>query len=638
LDELRSILKNFWGYPDFRESQRQVIESVLEGKDTLAIMPTGGGKSLCYQIPALQIKKTVLVISPLVALMKDQVDELLSKNIKAYTIHSGMTFREIDICLDNVIYGDCNLLYVSPERIENPLFKERVQKMDIGLIAVDEAHCISQWGHDFRPSYLGLAKIRELLPKGIPFLALTASATPKVQEDILNYLELKDPLIFRLSSLRTNLSLSCYEEEDKMGRIFKALENVPGSTLIYVRSRRKTREISNEINQRGLNSTFFHAGLGIETKFERQEKWKSGKIRILVCTNAFGMGIDKEDVRMVIHYDLPDSLEAYYQEVGRAGRDGKLGFALLVYNKKDLEELAELKNVKYPEFKQVKKVYNSLGNFYKLALGSGESQIFDFQIGRISNSFNLKPLELIRGVNVLEKMGFFTHIISQNWSSTINFRSSPQDIYRFQIENKKHEPLIKALLRLYGGELYSQYVAVSEEKLSKISQIEESEIRKNLILLRKRKVLDYNPSTTGPKLLFEQERCSDKAIKEAYSRLINNEKKAFSKRLVLAEEFYSDRKNCRMAAIQKYFGDKAPRNCGKCDYCIKKKKEKTSDELNNAIAELKILFKEEKEVSIQKLTRKISKRKEYAIREAIRLFLGSGKIEKTGEGRFILKK
>ncbi len=637
MDELRSILNNYWGYPEFQGKQREIIDSILENKDTLAIMPTGGGKSICFQVPAIYMGKTCLVISPLIALMKDQVDALISRGIKASTVFSGMNAREIDISLDNAIHNPPNLLYVSPERLQNHLFRERLKQMEIGLVAVDEAHCISQWGHDFRPSYLQIAEIRDLMQERVPMIALTASATPRVQNDILRYLDLSNPNLIKTSAKRKNLSLSCYRESDKMGRVIKALQNVPGSTLIYVRNRRKTKELANDLNSMGFSSTYFHAGLARETKFKHQENWKSGKTRIMVCTNAFGMGIDKSDVRLVIHYDLPDSIEAYYQEVGRAGRDGKLAFGLLVYNEPDIDSINELSEAKYPDLEFVIKCYNAIGNHYKLALGSGESQVFDFPIEKVCHSFDLNALELIRAISLLEKMDFLSYLISQNWSSTVHILLDPKELYRFQVENREDEPLIKSLLRNYGGELYSQYVSVDEDRLSKISGIGLEEIKTRLKALRKRKILDYHQSKAGPKLIFQVGRSGDSSLKEAYRNIIQKEKEAFNERSAAALNFYEEESKCRMNQIQSYFGESPDIPCGKCDNCIKQnKKGEHSKELENAMEELKTLLSTKETVTMEEITRTASKRSESIILEALRLYLNSGHVGKNGDGHFYL--
>ncbi len=574
--ELKNILSQYWGYSDFRGIQQDIISSVLDGNDCLAILPTGGGKSICYQLPSIYLGKTVLVISPLVALMKDQVDHLNSKGINSIAIHSGMSLREIDINLDNVVYGNIRLLYVAPERIRNELFIERLKKMDIGLVAIDEAHCTSQWGQDFRPAYLEIPLLRENLKDSVPFLALTASATPKVEKDMIRFLKLNDPNIFKRSAKRENLSLSCYKQENKLERLLMAVSNVKGSSLVYVRNRKKTKEISNELNKAGIKSTFFHAGLTTETKFQRQENWMSGKVQSMVCTNAFGMGIDKGDVRLVVHFDLPDSLESYYQEVGRAGRDGKLSYGLTIFDASDIKELIELNDVKYPDLKSVIGIYNALCNSFKLALGSGESQVFNFKIERIAHSFDLVPIEIIRALNVLEKLGLMQLIQSQNWTATLNFSLAPQEMYRFQVENPEHEPLIRSLLRLYGGELYSQYVSISEERLARISSASAEQVGNNLKELKKRRVLSYHPSSPGPKLLMQAGRISESSLKELYSRVIKVQKEAFGVRLEKAEAYYNSNKTCRMVQIQAYFGEKDTSSCGKCDHCLEEKKTKES--------------------------------------------------------------
>ena len=397
----QSILKQYWGYDTFRPLQAEIIQSVLEGRDTLALLPTGGGKSLCFQVPTLMSEGICIVISPLIALMQDQVEQLKRRGISAVGIFSGMHKNQIDIALDNCIYGDIKFLYVSPERLQTKLFIERAKQMKINLLAIDEAHCISQWGYDFRPPYMKIAEFRALLPK-VPMIALTATATEEVRADILNRLEMVNPQTFQQSFARANLSYSAFKEDDKERRLMKILQNVQGSGVVYVRNRRRTQEISDLLNKYNIQSTFYHAGLNAQERTKRQENWIKNRVRVIVATNAFGMGIDKPDVRTVVHLDLPDTLEAYYQEAGRAGRDGEKAYTVALYNQSDTENLEKNVLTSYPPLELVRRVYQSLGNLFQLAVGTGEFNSFDFDLLEFQNRFNLPPTDTYFALKILE--------------------------------------------------------------------------------------------------------------------------------------------------------------------------------------------------------------------------------------------
>jgi len=457
------LLKQYWGFDTFRPLQEDIIDAVLNGQDALALLPTGGGKSLCFQLPALLQEGICIVVSPLIALMKDQVENLKAKGIQAIAIYAGMGKREIDILLDNCIYGNIKFLYLSPERLLSPLVKERLAYMKVNLFAIDEAHCISQWGYDFRPPYLLLKDLREIHPE-VPIIALTATATKFVRQDIVEKLELKVPQIFVKSFARRNLSYVVMDLEDKYGKLLDVLKNVKGSGLIYVRNRRETTEVALFLKRNHIAADFYHAGLEKNERSLKQEAWKQNKIRVMVATNAFGMGIDKPDVRFVIHLDLPESLEAYYQEAGRAGRDELKAFAVLLANKSDRLALETKYKDNFPNIEEIKKTYHYLGSYYQLAYGAGQGISFPFDLADFCKRFKLSVLKTIAALKFLEHDGYLT--LSENifLQSRLMFMQSHEDVYRFQIENSGYDALIKTVLRAYGGS-FDQYVKVNENEI-----------------------------------------------------------------------------------------------------------------------------------------------------------------------------
>lgn len=568
----QDILKEVFGHEDFRPVQKQVIDAVLDGKDTLALLPTGGGKSLCFQIPALVNEGICLVVSPLIALMKDQVDALKSKGILAAAIYSGMSYREIDRTLDNCIYGNYKFLYVSPERLKAELFIERFRQMNVNLIAVDEAHCISQWGYDFRPPYLEIAEIRQYHPK-VAVLALTASATPEVCADILEKLEMKAPKEFRQSFARVNLSYSVRIVENKIEKGTEILNRVSGSAIWYVRNRHATHQIARALTQMGITASAYHAGVSMEDRAKRQEDWKGNKIRVMVSTNAFGMGIDKPDVRVVIHSDLPENLENYYQEAGRAGRDGKKAYGVLMVNEEDFELVLTRSVLMYPPTDFLKRVYQCLANFYRIAVGSNMLSSFDFEWNEFANSYNLGVLETFYALKVLEEEGLIGLSESYYSPSKVHFRVDPGRLYEIQIAHAKLDPIIKMLLRTYGGNIFSEYIKIQESKLAKSLEIKESDLIKGLQQLVQMEVMEYDQRKDKPQLTFLTPRYDAGKLPLNLNRIELRRELTLHKAVKMVE--YARQKSiCRTQYIQEYFGEKSDETCGICDWCQEDRKSK----------------------------------------------------------------
>lgn len=571
-DQLRHILKQVFGFEDFRPVQKQVIDSILSGQDTLALLPTGGGKSLCFQVPALARAGICVVISPLIALMKDQVDNLRARKVKAVAIYSGMSLKEIDTTLDNCIYGDIKFLYVSPERLKTELFIERFKQMNVNLIAVDEAHCISQWGYDFRPSYLEIAAIRAYHPK-VNVLALTASATPQVCADILAKLEMKKNAEFHQSFSRKNLSYSVRLVENKFEKGVEILRRVPGTAIWYVRNRQATQQIARSLMQLGFSAAAYHAGLSAEERSLRQEAWKSNQVRIMVSTNAFGMGIDKPDVRVVIHSDLPENLENYYQEAGRAGRDGQKAYAVLLSNEQDFEQLTSRSELVYPPIDHLRKVYQCLANYFQLAVGTNMLSSFDFNLSDFCQTYKLEVLDTFYALKVLEEEGFVEFNESFFSPSRIHFLVNPQALYEVQVKYAQLDLVIKMLLRTYGGNLFSEYQKIQESKIAKSLEMKESELIRHLQQLAKFEVMAYDQRKDAPQLTFLTQRYDAAKLPFNYKRIEERKKLTIGNAQKMVT-YASQSLVCRTQFIQEYFGEKTDQECGICDVCIEKGKQK----------------------------------------------------------------
>ncbi len=569
MPSIHQILKKYWGFDNFRPLQEDIIVSTLNKNDTLALLPTGGGKSICFQVPALAMEGLCLVVSPLIALMKDQVENLQKKGIKAIAITSAMSFKEIDTALNNAIYGNFKFLYISPERLHNELFLARLSKMKVSLLAIDEAHCISQWGYDFRPSYLRIAEIREKLPD-VPVLALTATATPEVVKDIQQKLNFKKENVLQKSFERKNLAYMVLYEEDKLNRLIKICNKIQGTAVIYARNRKKTQEIALFLRKNNISADFYHAGLSALERNKKQEEWINNRTRVMVATNAFGMGIDKPDVRFVIHMDLPDNLEAYFQEAGRGGRDEKKAFAILLYAQNDQLELKRNFENSFPTIELIRNTYQAISNFFQLAIGAGEGISFDFDIHELCTRYNLNPLTVFNSLKFLEREGYIAMSESVYHSSKIHINVNKEDLYRFEVSNPVYEPIIKLLLRSYGG-LFDYYVPVNEQEIAKRLKTEKTFVVKQLHELKKLDIIDYIENTDLPKILFLQERKDATKLKisaENYAQL----KERAKKRMDWVLHYTESRHLCRSRILLSYFGENNTNDCGQCDVCIEKKK------------------------------------------------------------------
>ncbi len=562
------ILKKYWGYSGFRPLQEEIIKSFAdERKDVLALLPTGGGKSVIYQVPASASEGMCLVVTPLIALMKDQVQNLKEKGIKAAAVYSGMSRDEIDIILNNAVFGAYKLLYVSPERLSTGIFLSRFPDMNIDFVAVDEAHCISQWGYDFRPSYLNIANIRKLKPD-IPFVALTATATPEVAEDIQDKLLFKERNVFKKSFARKNLVYVVREVEDKLRYLLKIAVKEKGSGIIYVRSRKKTFEISKFLQSKGINADFYHAGLDAKIKDIKQRRWKKGDLRIITATNAFGMGIDKPDVRFVVHYDLPDSPEAYFQEAGRAGRDGKKSYAVLLYHKSDKLNFERRLKSAFPDIEEIKRVYNALCNYYKIPVGGGKGLIRLFSVHDFVSKFKLPVYSVLSSLKILRNESYLDFTEDDFAPSKVYFSVDREDLYRYQVANKHFDAFIKLLLRSYTG-LFSGYVSIDESYLAKKAHTEPDVIYGYLIKLAEHRIIRYIPQRKTPFIVFTSERLDDKNLlisKEHYKE----RKERHYKRAEAVIRYAESKTECRSRLLLEYFGEKDSPLCGECDVCRRK--------------------------------------------------------------------
>ena len=558
------VLRKYWKHESFRPMQEEVIQSVLDRKDTLALMPTGGGKSVCFQVPTLMMEGICIVVTPLIALMKDQVENLKAKGIKAVAIFSGMTKREVDIALDNCIYGPIKFLYLSPERLGSELVRERIRHMKVNLFTVDEAHCISQWGYDFRPSYLHISVLRSLHPS-VPFLALTATATARVVDDIQTQLLFTEQHVLRKSFLRENLAYMAFEEEDKQGRMLRIIRKLRGSGIIYVRNRRETQETTRLLLNEGISADFYHAGLETPERARKQEAWKAGEVSVMVATNAFGMGIDKPDVRFVIHLDIPDSLEAYFQEAGRAGRDGKKAYAVLLYHQSDRNQLLKNHELGFPSVDHIKLVYQQLANYYQLAYGAGEGVTLDFDVADFCNRYQLDVLMTLSALKFLERDGWISVSESVYIPSRVKFEAGQQELYKFQVENAAYDLLIKTILRSYGG-AFDDFVPVREYELGKRLGKPRATVVGMLEYLERMELLTYLPQTDSPKLQFLRARMDSKRlhVDSGYIR----ERKTVKKAQLDAVFAYLDGTECRSKQLLAYFDEDKSDACGICDRCL----------------------------------------------------------------------
>lgn len=634
----QEILKQYWGYDAFRPLQPDIIQSVLDGRDTLALMPTGGGKSICFQVPAMMSEGICIVISPLIALMQDQVQHLKNRNISAIGIFSGMHKNQIDIALDNCIYGNIKFLYVSPERLQTKIFIERAKQMKINLLAIDEAHCISQWGYDFRPPYAKIADFRKLIPD-VPLIALTATATQEVKTDIIEKLEMVNPQLFQQSFARANLSYSAFKEDDKERRLLKILQNVQGSAVVYVRNRRRTQEISDMLNKYNISATFYHAGLNSVERTKRQENWIKNRIRAIVATNAFGMGIDKPDVRTVVHLDLPDNLEAYYQEAGRAGRDGEKAYAVALFNQSDIDGLEKNVLQSYPPIELIRRVYQCLGNLFQLAVGSGEFASYDFDLLEFQRRFELPPTDTYFALKILETQGFIQ--LSEGFKNTskLMFTVDNRQLYDFQLRNSKYDSFIKLLLRMYGGELFGTFLNISEANIAKAFSIPVKEIETWLLTLEKFDILFYDKQKDKPQLTFLTPRFDLRELPLQELEIKNRKERDIQK--AKSVKHYAEQPNrCRTQLLLEYFNEITDAECGICDNCLKKKRQSkiaVEDIEGDKAIRLKIKqLLQNGAMSLYLITQIMQPLNQSKFQEIIREMIGHEEIEYDEEGRLSL--
>lgn len=566
---IHQILTQFWGFNTFREKQEEIIQSVLMQKDTLALLPTGGGKSICFQVPALAQPGICIVITPLIALMQDQVENLKRKGIKAIAIHSAMSSREIDIALDNAAYGDFKFLYVSPERLETDLFKARLKKMKVNLVAVDEAHCISQWGYDFRPSYLKLAELRGELP-AIPFIALTATATPKVAIDIQEKLNFKTENLIQKSFSRSNLAYVVIQTDNQIGRMLKVIDGVKGSGIIYVNSRKKTKEIAHSLLEHHISADYYHAGLSSEERKIKQSNWIQNRSRIIVSTNAFGMGIDKPDVRFVIHLDLPSSLEAYFQEAGRAGRDERKAFAVLLLSPSMTQALQEKVESDFPGIDFIKKVYLCLANYLQIPVNGGLNQTYSLDVKELAKRYKLDVFATYKALHFLEKEEYIS--ISENFAvpARLYIPLSKEDLYKFQVSNKVYDNFIKTLLRTYGG-LMEGFVTINEFEIAQNANLSKTKVIEYLGRLHTLGVIHYEPQSSLPKITYTRARTDQAQLKISKKNYQERKQIAFTQ-LTSVIRYANNKDICRSQLLLEYFGEQDSNICGVCDVCLDKKK------------------------------------------------------------------
>jgi len=570
------ILKKYWGYDSFREKQEEIIKEVLENKDTLALLPTGGGKSICFQIPAMLKEGTCLVISPLIALIQDQVNTLKKKGIKALAVVSGMSKREIDITLDNAVYGDYKFLYVSPERLETEIFQERIKKMNINLIAVDEAHCISQWGYDFRPSYLKIGMLREKI-KETPFLALTATATPKVAKDIQEKLGFKKANLIKKGFERKNLAYIVLKEEDQYERALKIINKVKGSGVIYVNTRKRAKEVCQVLLNKSISAEYYHAGLSFEEREKKLNTWLLSERQVMVSTNAFGMGIDKGNVRFVIHMDIPRSIEAYFQEAGRAGRDGEKAYAVTLSTLRNSRELKESVERNFPSIEIIKKTYLALGNHFQIAVGNGEGLQFVFDRYEFSKKYKLSVEETARSINFLAKEGLIETTTGQTRGSKIHIKQNHKALYQIQLKSNDYNKIIKALLRMYGG-LFDDFVYINESEIAKATNTTLEKTRITLESLDKLEIIEYEQQSKLPKIIYLKPRVDQKALRISKQHYADRRKTFLEKRDSILN-YVNEENTCRNISLLRYFGEQG-NDCGICDICINKKKKKKEENKN----------------------------------------------------------
>ena len=609
--QIHQILKHYWGYDSFRPLQEDIILSVMQNRDTLALLPTGGGKSICFQVPALAKEGLCIVISPLIALMKDQVENLKKRGIKAAAIFSGLPYREIELIINNATFDkDFKFLYLSPERLKTDTFRASLEKLPVSMIAVDEAHCISQWGYDFRPPYLEIATIRPYFPEA-PILALTATATPEVVIDIQEKLIFKEKNLFQKSFKRDNLIYYVVKEEDKFGRMLRIVQRYPGTGVIYVRNRRKTKEIADFLNKHGISADYYHAGLDTTTRDRKQNDWMVNKTRIIVSTNAFGMGIDKPDVRFVIHLDIPDTLEAYFQEAGRGGRDEKSSVAIMLYDGNDIKELKRNFALTFPTIDQIRQIYLKLGNYYQIAIRSGKNSSFPFELEMFAKISKSNITILYHAIKYLEKIGLLLYLEDENRVSVMHVLANQKALDIFEQQYPELYDFLKVLLRSYSA-LFTDFVKINEAEIARRTDRSEEEVVALLKKIHKLKIISYRPKTLKPTLIFTEDRIRDYDI-TLDAEHYNQRKKVAKQRLNAVIDYVKEENSCRSQVLLRYFGEMKSQTCGACDICIKKRLHTVTE-------------KEFQNMKIAVLT--LLTNKTYSIREVVTLLNKDFKEEK----------
>jgi len=567
--DAKQILIKYWGHTNFRPLQEQIIQSALNGKDTLALLPTGGGKSICFQIPSLMQDGICIVISPLIALMKDQVQHLKSKGIKSVAITSGFSKDEVDVALGNCIYGNYKFLYLSPERLKSKVVQERIRQMNVNLITVDEAHCIAEWGYDFRPSYLHIARIRKVIPN-TPILALTATATSDIINDIQEKLLFKEKHLLQSSFIRKNLSYVVINVEDKKTKLLKILNHFKSSAIVYASSRKDTKDITILLRNNGISSDYYHGGLDIEIRNQKQEKWSNGQIRVMVATNAFGMGINKDNVRVVIHMNTPTSLEAYFQEAGRAGREGKLAYAILISNKNDRIDLSRFILSQLPSAEEIRECYQKIADYFHIAVDTAEGESFEFDINNFCERYHFKTYKTYNILKYLEKEEFIKLTDSIYSPSKLHFTVDNAELYRFQVANMYYDSFIKLLLRSYSG-LFENYVTINEQTLASRYNSTSTKVLDMLKKLEQLDILKYIPRTNTPKLIFSKNRVESSAMRISEEKL-ENRKQLKTTKMESVISYIEENTICRTQQLLSYFGEENNYKCGKCDICVESKK------------------------------------------------------------------
>jgi ATP-dependent DNA helicase RecQ len=629
----QGILRKYWGYEQFRPLQQEIIQSVLDGQDTLALLPTGGGKSICYQVPALLREGICIVVSPLIALMKDQVENLLKRQVSAAAIYSGMHYRDIDRILDNCIYGHTKLLYLSPERLTTELAQVRISKMNVNLLAIDEAHCISQWGYDFRPPYLRIAEIRELLPK-VPVMALTATATEEVIKDIQEKLLFPRENVLRKSFERKNLAYAVLQEENKEQKLLDILQRVPGSGIVYARNRRRTKELAELLQRHKISADFYHAGLTSEERSRKQDEWISGKRRIMVSTNAFGMGIDKPDVRVVAHLELPDSLEAYFQEAGRAGRDEQKAYAVLLYHEGDRLKLERQYEQAFPSLVEVRQVYRALGSYFQLAIGAGEGQSFDFDIVKFAQTYQLDMMRAYSSLKILEQGGWLALSESVFTPSSLMVLANKDVLYDYQLRNPWANKPLKAILRTYQG-AFNHHINLRERQLAEFLKMSQAALRKALEQMHHDEVIDYRPQKDLPQLTFLKERLDADNLMLDW-KLYEFRKQRFHYRIKRAVA-YAETPICRSQQLLQYFGESNAPKCGICDVCTGRTQTELDAEGYERYKAKIIRLLQRERLNLEQLMECFAPNRRDRALKALEFMLDEGFLAQQGEGFVVVE-